>query len=376
MWSEVVDTLRSNPVLRRALLAFSLLITWGTLTFHFTEGWSWLDSLYFTIATITTVGYGDITPVTPVGRMMAIALMVAGIGVASYVITSFVAVVFRGDIGMAIRESQLRKRLREVSNHMVVCGYGRTGSRVAKVLRNRYGFDVIIVEKDKQNYRKSILDGFPTVLGDASVEDVLLKAKVNEARGVVVTTGNDKTNVFITLLVKSINPNAWVTAAAESEDGMKMLKRAGADRVIFIYECAAEHVSKSAVASLSFKVTVRHTVDEILDVMWIIISNEGVIQYVEYYTPPLTAPIRREINICNIDQVVRFQKKLKEDPEKKKALERIYEVSNGVHSYGVVVHDDEERERIVQELKREGFLVGVDLTPREIVEMLLEEEKR
>ncbi|WP_168168756.1 3H domain-containing protein [Methanopyrus sp. SNP6] len=106
--------------------------------------------------------------------------------------------------------------------------------------------------------------------------------------------------------------------------------------------------------------------DEISDVMWIIIGNGGVVQCVEYYTPPLKSPIRRDVVISSMDEVMKFIKSLEKYPERKRTLEDLYKVSENVHTYYVIVHNEEERERILRELDRRGYLVGVDLTTDEI----------
>ncbi len=359
----------------RLAVAFAAVTLFGTITFHIVEGWSYITSLYFTVATMTTVGYGDVCPKTVPGRVLAMILMFTGVGLASYALTSFVTDVIRGDVTMAIKESKLKRRLAKVENHVVVCGYGRTGQRVVKELVDKYDFEVVVIDIDEKAYREAIMDGHPAVHGDATEEDTLREARVHKARAMVVCTGDDRTNVFITLLADSINPDLWITSVAETVDGVKLLRKAGADCSLFIYGCVAKHVARCSVSPLAFKVTVEHTVDDIPDVMWAILSNGGIIEYVEYYTPPLRNPIRRNVHIKSYDTVMRFWKELEKNPEKKKALEMIYKIGRNVHSYGIICHDEEQMEKIIEELEELEVLVGVDMKPDEILEYIESKER-
>ncbi|WP_456481624.1 NAD-binding protein [Methanopyrus sp.] len=360
------------PAVRRSLIALMSIILASVIAFHFLEGWSLLTSLYFTAATITTVGYGDVVPTTEAGRLLSVIVMFSGIGVASYALGDIIQLVLRGELSLAIREDVLRKRVEEAENHIIVCGFGRTGSRVAELLSERYKFDVVVVDEDEEAYERAVYRGFPAVLGDATKESTLREANIENARGVVVTTGDDRTNVFVTLLAKNFRSDLHVVAVANSREGAKMMERAGADEVLFLYDCASRHIVRATLSPTMLKVTVRHSVDEISDVMWIIIGNGGVVQRVEYYTPPLKSPIRRDVVVSSMDEVMRFVKSLERDPERKRTLEDLYKVSEDVHTYYVIVHDEEERERIISELDRRGYLVGVDLTIDEILDKIEE----
>lgn len=365
---SVLRTLLRIPAVRRSLVVLSSILLTSTVIFHFLEGWPLLTCLYFTAATITTVGYGDVVPTTEAGRLLSVIVMFSGIGVASYALGDIIQLVFRGELSLAIKEDVLRKRIKEVENHIIVCGFGRTGSRVARLLSERYKFDVVVVDKDEEAYERAVYQGFPAVLGDATREDTLQEANVESARGMVVATGDDRTNVFVTLLAKNFRRDLHVVAVANSREGAKMMERAGADEVLFLYDCASRHIVRAALSPTMFRVTVRHSVDEISDVMWIIIGNGGVVQCVEYYTPPLKSPIRRDVVISSMDEVMRFVKSLEKYPERKRTLEDLYRVSENVHTYYVIVHNEEERERILRELDRRGYLVGVDLTIDEILQ--------
>jgi len=364
------------PVVRRSLLLLVAILLAGTLAFHLLEGWPLLTSLYFTAATITTVGYGDLTPTTTTGRALSVLLMFSGIGLASYTLADLARLTLRGELSMALREDTLRRRVQRAEDHLIVCGYGRTGRRVARLATEQYRFEVVVIDRDERAYEAAVGHGLPAIHGDATREETLREANIDRARALIVATGDDRTNVFVTLLAKNLNPDLHVTATAHSREGARLLKRAGADEVVFIHDCASKHIVRAALAPLQLRITVRHTVDEIRDVMSIIIGHGGVVQGVEYYTPPLRTPIRRDVLITDMREVLRFVERLERDPDLRRALERVYELSENVHSYYVIVHNEEERKRILRELDRRDYLVGVDLTIDEIlreIERLREE---
>ncbi len=356
------------PVVRRALLILVLILLAGTVAFHLLERWPILTALYFTAATITTVGYGDVTPATGAGRALSVVLMFSGIGLASYVLADLAQLLLHGEFSMAIREDELRRRVQRARDHLIVCGYGRTGRRVARLATERYRFEVVVIDRDREACESAIVRGLPAIQGDATQEETLREANVERARALVVCTGDDRTNVFVTLLARNLNPNLHVTAVAHTREGERLLRRAGADEVVFIHDCASRHIVRAALSPLQLRITVRHTVDEIRDVMSIIVGYGGVVQCVEYYTPPLRTPIRREVLITDMREVLRFVERLERKPSFRRALERVYAISENVHSYCVVVHDEKERDRILRELDRRGYLIGVDLSVDEILE--------
>jgi len=287
-----------TPVVRRALLILAVILLAGTVAFHLLERWPLLTALYFTAATITTVGYGDVTPATGAGRALSVVLMFSGIGLASYVLADLAQLLLHGELSMAIREDELRRRVQRARGHLIVCGYGRTGRRVARLATERYRFEVVVIDRDREACESAIARGLPAIQGDATQEETLREANVERARALVVCTGDDRTNVFVTLLARNLNPDLHVTAVAHTREGERLLRRAGADEVVFIHDCASRHIVRAALSPLQLRITVRHTVDEIRDVMSIIVGYGGVVQCVEYYTPPLRTPSGARSSAC------------------------------------------------------------------------------
>jgi voltage-gated potassium channel len=218
----------------------------GTLGFHWIEGWSLLDALYMTTITVTTVGYGEVNPLSPEGRFFAIVVIFTGVGTVFYILTALTQMVVEGKIREIMGRRSLQRQIRHLKNHYIICGYGRIGALVADMLREQ-DVDTVVLETSEDITRRLEERGQHYVLGSATEDEALMAAGIERAAGLVATVSSDADNVFIVLSAKQIRPNLFVIARATELGTERKLKRAGADKVVSPYFIGARRIAQTVI---------------------------------------------------------------------------------------------------------------------------------
>jgi voltage-gated potassium channel len=352
-----------------ALIALIILIVYGIIGSLYIMRLDPINAIYFTIITIATVGYGDIIPQTAAQKLFAVSLALAGVGLIAYVFSLSISVVT-----MTVEDitsgSRIRRKMTSMENHFVLCGYGRVGAAVFKELEER-NQKAIIIERNRDLVEKELWED-PNVLaipGDATDESVLKDAGISRARGVIITTGEDVDNLFITLTSREIHPEIWIVARASKRENIKRLYRSGADRVISPETSGGEDIYFAAIEPTMMKITMMHEVGDIRKESEIILKYGCTLEDIEYHLPEFKEPLARKIGISKIEQLNKFLDSLDDDINRKNSLERIYESVSGIHSHWISGPDKETLEKLADELKKEGILLGVNLEPDEIKEV-------
>lgn len=225
------NNLRSGILTPLAMLL--LLCAAGVAGYSFIEGWDFLDSLYMTVITLATIGYGEIHPLSDPGRVFTIVLILGGIGVMTYIFTSITELLLKGGLGEAIRRFKMQGQLEALENHYIVCGATRSGLSVCEELSKTSRPFALVVLKDDE-VKKYMLRGWCAVGGDASSCAALEAAGIKKARGLFCALSNDKDNAFIAITAKGLN-QAVKVVTVQNEHNPEMtdkLTRAGADIVI------------------------------------------------------------------------------------------------------------------------------------------------
>jgi voltage-gated potassium channel len=241
---------RSVPDLRlrliTGLLVFALVLTVGTGGYMTIERWSFFDSLYMTVTTITTVGYREVRPLDTEGRIFTIFLVLFGVGTAIYLLTTFVALVIEGDLGAAFGVTRMKSRIEQLNGHAVLCGFGRVGEEIARELVER-GVPFVVVENNPDTFPRAVDAGYLVIEGDASRDEILLQAGVKRAKTLLAASDSDSGNTYITLTAKALNPSIFVVARAGRRDSEPLVRRAGADRVISPYQLSGRRMALSSI---------------------------------------------------------------------------------------------------------------------------------
>jgi voltage-gated potassium channel len=220
-----------------ALVAFASVLAIGTVGYKHLGGAdnTWLDALYMTFLMVATIGYGAGIEIfhRPENELFTMAIAFSGIGIMTYFFSSVTALVLAGDLDKTVRNRRMEKALRKVRGHYILCGFGRVGRNVAQELeatsRHFIAIDESLETLETQAEKKP---GLLFLHGDASDEDVLTKANINEARGVFAITGDDSRNLMISLTARQMNAAVRVVARCNDLRNVEKMRKAGADAIV------------------------------------------------------------------------------------------------------------------------------------------------
>lgn len=216
----------------------------GVTGFWYLEGLSLFDAFYMTIVTVTTVGYGDITPHTFYGKMFTAGLVVAGVGIALYVLTGIIESVMEGRLRDALGITRARRNVAKLKNHKIICGGGRTGSIVADEFRDE-GMEFVVIERNPEVVKELRKREILVVEGDATTDVALIEAGVERASGLVSTLASDSDNVFLCITAKELNKNLEIVTRASSKEAAKRLSSIGVKKVVIVEEIGGIRLAKS-----------------------------------------------------------------------------------------------------------------------------------
>lgn len=235
---------KSTKTLTIGIFIFVLILTVGIGGFMLLEDYSFIDGLYMTIITISTVGFGEIKPLSEMGRLFTSMLILMSLGNLAYLATTVVTFIIEGELFEYIKNNRVNKRIHKLTDHVIVCGFGRNGEQACLELLD-HDQDFVIIEK-----RDHVIDRLkedPELLylkGDATQEEVLISAGIERARALIATTPNDADNVFVVLTARGMNPNIKIISRASERGSDMKLKRAGANNVIMPERMGGQRMSK------------------------------------------------------------------------------------------------------------------------------------
>lgn len=228
----------------RALSTLVILTACGTIGYVVLEDMSWADAVYLSVTTISTVGYGDIIPLTPLGRYFTIGLIVFGVGLALYTLSVIGGDILEGRLQNVFQRSSMMREIRKFRGHVIVCGFGRFGRVVVEELV-RGNRQVVVIDTDPDlvaNLDKSKVE---YIIGSAADDEVLECAGIRNADALVVGISAEADAVFITLSARELSPQIRIHARGESETAGRRLRRAGADFVSSPYQMGGMRTAAS-----------------------------------------------------------------------------------------------------------------------------------
>lgn len=230
---------------RRLVFAFSVLggvMVVGTIGYVVIEGWSLVDALYMTVITAATVGFSEVNPLSPAGRVLTMMVIFAGFGALLLLGGTMVDFVFEGNWRDFVEGRRMRRLMASLNDHHIVAGMGRVGSVVVRNLAEE-GVQFIIIDKDREARDTADANGWPILVGDATDQDTLVAAGIERARSLVSTLDTDADNLFVTFTSRSLNPDLFIVARSTHESNEERLKQAGANRVITPNEVSGRRMS-------------------------------------------------------------------------------------------------------------------------------------
>jgi voltage-gated potassium channel len=217
----------------------------GTLWYGLVEGWHWSDAVYMTVITLSTVGYGEVHPLGIRGRIFTISLILMGIISIGYIVNRFTEALIQGYFQEGIQLRQRKRLVDSLTEHYIICGFGRTGRQIALEFKAE-GIPFVTIDSELQQIEQAQEMGYIAVQGDATLDDTLLKIGIERATCLVAALPSDAENLYTILSAKTLNPQIRAIARASTEEAVKKLQRAGADAVVSPYITGGRRMAAAA----------------------------------------------------------------------------------------------------------------------------------
>lgn len=264
------------------ILFIGMVVFLGSLGYYFIEDYSPLDAVYMTIITLTTTGFGEVVPLTTNGKIFTMGLLLIGMGIVTYSISSIVTYIFSIDFSIKRRE-RMEKEIAQMHNHTIVCGYGRMGEIICKKLLAE-GVPFVVIEKRENLIKLLQLAKIPYIEGDASNDENLEKAAIKSAKVLVSVIDSDSDALYITLAARSYNPKVHIIARANEQNAKKRMMRAGANKVVLPFVMSGLKVAESII---------NPAVEEFLSLEEI--QNEGTVHLGDLHITPESTVVGKKI---------------------------------------------------------------------------------
>ena len=350
-----------------AVLIIVIILLYGILGSMYIMGLNIYDSIYYTIITLATVGYGDIFPITPLQKIFSVTLALSGVGILAYIVTFIISSVTQNLQDMRSGRIMERK-LADMQNHYILCGFGRVGTAVYEELMKR-NQKVIIIEKNEEKL-EDIEENENVILlnGNATEDKTLKKLNIDKSLGVIVATGSDVDNLFIVLTTRELYNDAWIVSRASKKESIKRLKHAGANKVISPESSGGTDIYFAAVQPNLIHITEKHGVDFVAKELDILRKYNCHLENIEYHLHGIKTPVSRTIGVLDESEEDAFIEKINSNKNVRESLETIYNTVNEVHSHWVSGPDQFFLNMAIKELENEGIVLGVNLSFDEINE--------
>ncbi len=248
-----------------------LLLSVGTIGYMAIEELSFMDSLYMTVITISTVGFGEVQALSGPGRLFTIGLIFSGLFIAAFAVTLVNSFVLEGEFKFLMRRRLMENKVAKLTDHYIICGAGQTGLHVVNQFKKR-GVSYVVLESDKDKVEHIIDAGGSAIVGDATTEEDLIKVGIERAKGIVCCLANDADNVFTVLTARGLKPDLLIVSRAiEDKADLKLLK-AGANKVV-----SPNEIGGSRMAALMLRPAVVSFLDVITRAGEVVIDLEEII---------------------------------------------------------------------------------------------------
>lgn len=345
-----------------------LLFIYGIVGSYFIMNLNFIDSIYYAVITMATVGYGDVTPHTGIEKIFATTLALGGVGLIAYVFNVILSAV-QEKMTKYSKEAKIMNAINKMDDYYILCGYGRVGKVVFDELVERKQ-NVIVIDKSAETCANIEEQDNVAVVNEDAIENDFISKLINEkCRSIILCTGDDVINLFIVLTIRESHPDAWIVSRASKFENVSKLKKAGADKVVspeiigghdLYYESTKPHI---------LKITVKHGVDEIFDEFKIISKHDCTLENIEYHIPGIETPLTRKIKTMSIIDGKNYRNYLNSHDDQKQALTNLYKTVNHVHSHIISGPDKATFKKLIKDLEKQEEIIGINLTNAEIAKL-------
>ena len=226
----------------KAIVLFLGVILLGVLGYSSLFDYTWVDALYMTIITITTVGFGEVHPLTDASKIFTIFMILTSISIYGYLVSVVSEYLSNTTLMEALRTTKILKQIDSLEGHTIVCGYGRNGRQAAFKLKN-HKKSCVVIEKSSELLKEIEEDGFLCVEGDATDDTSLLHAGIEKAKSLITALPSDADNLYVVLSSRQLNANTTIVSRANNESSQHKLKIAGADNIIMPDKIGGDHMA-------------------------------------------------------------------------------------------------------------------------------------
>src|SRR5271165_4724926 len=230
--------------LKLLFVALVALVIIGVLGFHFIEGWTFFDGFYMVLTTITSIGYGEIHPLSHTGRLFNSFVIITGVGLVLLLVGGASRTLLEFELQSVFGRRRMDREISRLTGHYIICGAGRVGRSAARELARR-PLPFVVVDTNEAKLKHYEPEGWLTLCGDATQAPVLQQLRIEHAQGLVAATTTDAINIYIILTARSLNPKLKIIARAAEEDAEKHLITAGADSVVSPYRFAGYRIAQT-----------------------------------------------------------------------------------------------------------------------------------
>jgi voltage-gated potassium channel len=241
-----MNGVRKTPVLtarlRFAALLSAAVVGAGVLGYRLIEGYTWLEAVWMVAITLTTIGYGEVRPLSDAGRVFTLGLLAGGIGVISFTFTQITRYVMDGGLRQDVTERRRRRQMSSMTDHYVVAGYGRLGAEVTAELLHS-GRDVVVIDTDPDAVEQCEAAGVLGYVGDAASDELLREVGIERARGIAVASSSNAVNILVTLSARALSPTVRILTRIDSDEAARKAFTAGASDVISPYGLGGNHMA-------------------------------------------------------------------------------------------------------------------------------------
>ena len=242
-------TSRSRRPWLLPITALVLVVNLSALGYRITEGWDWGDCYWMVAITISTIGYGEVQPLSHAGRVVTVFSVVGGLFVVQLTIQSLLGLSETGYF-RRLRQRRFLEWVRSMQDHVILCGYGRIGREIAGQL-SRERVPLLIVEMDPERRDAAEEKGLPVLMADATLDETLIEAGILRCRSLVAALPNDAANLYVVLSARAIAPRTRLIARSDSEEAERKLRQAGADQVVSPYVAGGRTMAATALRPLA-----------------------------------------------------------------------------------------------------------------------------
>ena len=232
--------------LYKTLFLFFTILAIGVTGYMILSGDTFVNALYMTVITITTVGFGEVHPLSPEEKIFTIFLILTSIFIFGYIVSSFTEYIISGQLFKQLKLKRVQKTIEKLEGHTIVCGFGRNGKQAIVKLKN-YQKEYVVIERNKNLIEKLDTEEILNVEGDATTDEILIKAGIKRAKNLITALSSDADNLFVVLSARQLNKDCTIISRASKESSYSKLKIAGADNVIMPDKLGGNHMASLVV---------------------------------------------------------------------------------------------------------------------------------